>query len=88
MGLFFTGPGHGHHDAEAGPSPSAALPIPARGDPVCGHPGWTPQVPTRLWTKAATNSKFSKPASSFSAHRPGLCLLEVKQDPQGETGSS
>eukprot|EP00066_Takifugu_rubripes_P021864 XP_011611130.1 PREDICTED: putative RNA exonuclease NEF-sp isoform X2 [Takifugu rubripes] len=23
-----------------------------------------------------------------SAHSPGLCLLEVKQDPQGETGSS
>lgn len=86
--FFSTGPGHGHHDAEAGPSPSEALPIPARGDPVCGHPGRTPQVPTRLWTNAATNSNISKPASSFSAHSPGLCLLEVKQDPEGETGSS
>lgn len=33
-------------------------------------------------------TNFSKPASSFSAHSPGLCLVEVKQDPQGETGSS
>lgn len=78
---FFTGPGDGRHGAEAEPAPSSAVQVTARRDSVCGHSGRTPQVPADGEELLPAQTSLNPPLPSSSAGGPGLCLLEVKQDP-------